>query len=389
MNSISRWLRQQRDSFLLGAMLIIMSGGIYSMGSVYSWFTQEPALTIIEHGGAGDSLRSIPEGALKIESVIRLPLDYPVYTFEVADHQTILINRSSDALSGIRLSALQIEDGEVSDIADNVDYGIVMRPDQQVIYIQYGEDWDSSKRYVYNWRQKQSVPSPASSVNPLQVVGDQYMLSFGGDTFKLLKLLPDGTSRDSWTFGYEQLIQAIASAAGTSADQVFIDFESISTLQSPEGEEYLYMMAMNEEKYGIYRLNLKDMSQAEELMNNPSGLQFTLLEDGMMLLSGAYEGRSGLYLYDLSLGTAKLLTEAQIRNYAINLENGRLAYFTEQDSRNELHVAYLEDGELMSDTVIYRNIDNMYELKLYDNYLFVSSAVLERTELYRFTISGW
>jgi len=386
MNSISRWLRQRRDGLLLGAMLIIMSAGIYSMGSIYSWFTQEPSLTIIEPGGAGDSLRSAPEGALKIESVIRLPLDYPVYTFEVADHQTILLNRSSDALSGIRLSALQVEDGEVSDIADNVDYGIVMSPDQQIIYIQYGENWDESKTYTYNWREQQSVAAPTSALNPLQVIGENYLLSFGGDTFKLL---PDGTSEELRTFGYEQLVQATAAAAGSSADQVFIDFESISVLQSAEGEEYLYMMAMNEEKYGIYRFDLKDMSQAEELLSNTNSLQFTLLEDGMMLLSGAYEGRSGLYLYDLSLGTAKLLTEAQIRNYVINLDNGRLAYFTEHDSRNELHVAYLEDGKLMSDTVIYRNIDNMYELKLYDNYLFVSSAVLERTELYRFTISGW
>lgn len=60
-----------------------------------------------------------------------------------------------------------------------------------------------------------------------------------------------------------------------------------------------------------------------------------------------------------------------------------------QNQKSELHVAYLNDSKLSSDTVIYRNIDNFTNLKWNNDELFAVGSTMDKSELYRFSFRAW
>ena len=62
---------------------------------------------------------------------------------------------------------------------------------------------------------------------------------------------------------------------------------------------------------------------------------------------------------------------------------------TLEDQKNELHIAFLNDQSLSSDTVIYRNINHFIKLKWFEEELFLVTSSTSKSELYRFSFKAW
>ncbi|WP_133304956.1 hypothetical protein [Paenibacillus pinisoli] len=389
----SRLWRSQRDLLLLGFILLIFVGGIYCIGDLYQQGKDGSQLTTISKEEVENQLQAMPNNTFRIDSVVRLYLDYPVYAFDVADERTVILNRPSSAFSGIKLSRLQVEDNELADIADNVEFGVVLSPDRnQLLYTQYDKDSDNQHNYMYQLKDKHIIETHHFPNEPLVYAGKNQLIGFNGNNFTLFETNGSSSATLQQTYGYDEMVSMIADISEQiSPDEIFIMIDM--TAVDPEGSSQsgFYVLAQVGERSGIYRFHVSgDEKQVEEIIVSTYLQQFNFYGDTSMLLQGTIGDTTGLYSFNLEDRSYKLLKEGDIWNYAIDDGYSRIAYLTGKDNRNnELHVAYLEDEVLVSDTVIYRNIDNLFMLSWYDKYLFATSYAINQTELYRFTLSGW
>jgi hypothetical protein len=109
-----------------------------------------------------------------------------------------------------------------------------------------------------------------------------------------------------------------------------------------------------------------------------------------MLIQGMINNEQGLYRYRADTKKFELLVKGPIWSFDLDEEESRIAYFlTLEGQKNEVHIAYLNDRKLGSDTVIYRNIDYFIKLKWNDSNLFVVGSSMEKSELYRFSFRAW
>lgn len=65
--------------------------------------------------------------------------------------------------------------------------------------------------------------------------------------------------------------------------------------------------------------------------------------------------------------------------------DGTRGLFLYDSSNNELHVTYLRNDTLQSDTIIYRNVQDFYQLTWLEDSLFVAGSTRDTSEIYRFT----
>ncbi|MEK3786531.1 hypothetical protein [Paenibacillus sp. FSL K6-1230] len=107
----------------------------------------------------------------------------------------------------------------------------------------------------------------------------------------------------------------------------------------------------------IYRYALQDAKDDELFIRAEEILQYSLLNNGDIMLMGRVDGTRGLFLYD--------------------------------SSNNELHVTYLRNDTLQSDTIIYRNVQDFYQLTWLEDSLFVAGSTRDTSEIYRFTFKVW
>ena len=125
----------------------------------------------------------------------------------------------------------------------------------------------------------------------------------------------------------------------------------------------------------LYRVSLEDEHEVKAYAAMEDIQQYKLLKNGDMLIGNdeiTYRGCIGIAAeeqYDL-------LLQGTIWSFDRDADESRIAYFFPMDSqnqKNELHVAYLNDSKISSDTVIYRDIDNFISLKWNDDELFAVS----------------
>ena len=118
--------------------------------------------------------------------------------------------------------------------------------------------------------------------------------------------------------------------------------------------------------------------------------QFRVLKNGDILVQGTVNKVPGLFIYQAASKRFDLLMKGNIWSFDLNEDESRIAYFTAlENQKNELHMAYLDGDKLLSDTVVYRNIDNFVNLKWNGDNLFVVSSSMEKSEIYRFTFRAW
>ncbi len=374
-----------RSGLLMAGLLLLFVGGIYGISSLYTLGKPDVHTFILPAGQPASSLGEVPRSTFKIESVIRQSLPYPIYMFQAMDDNTIVLNRPGKSLSGIKLSLLKMEENEVNDIAANVDYGITPTSDyKQVVYASYGKNWDEMQMYTYNLATGESSSFSKLGFYLLSFIDDH---SYIGVDIKQPELIHFIDQQQREFISYEDLTRFIAKASGSKIESDVFLFEDF---QVSSDKQAVYFSAKIQNGYGIYRYELEGSNHVTEIATSEEIHQFIELNTGNFLIVGSVQGKSGLFVFNQTSGSHKLLKEGAVWNIELDKERSRLAFLSVKENLdNELHAAYLEEDELVADTVIYRNIEGVQQLQWHDNQLFLSSSSAESGELYRFTLNAW
>lgn len=380
--------RKNRDRLMLSGLLIAFVSGIFGIGSLFSLGNLKPRTVILPSEQFNSRLAPPPSSTIQIESATKIPNDFAIFDFEVVDRNTIILNQSEPSYSGLQLSLLHLDDNEVKNIASNTDYGVAISPDhKKIIYSQYraGQAQKTSYEYVIESGKRRKLPNDNSYYRVF--VGNESYIGQDDLLFKQVDL-SQGTSHIIYT--HEELMDMFTGPKqGKSSNDTFIVMD---VLQVSEDLRQFYMLVMLKDKYAIYRVSLEDGHEVKAYAAMDDILQFKLLKNGDMLIQGTMNKIQGLYRYRAAQEQYDLVLKGSIWNFELDADESRVAYFFPMDNQNqksELHVAYLNDSKLSSDTVIYRNIDNFTNLKWNDDELFAVGSTMDKSELYRFSFRAW
>ncbi|MDQ0722452.1 hypothetical protein QF049_003713 [Paenibacillus sp. W4I10] len=380
--------RKNRDRLMLSGLLIAFVSGIFGIGSLFSIANLKPRTVILPGEQFNSRLAPPPSSTIQIESATKIPNDFAIYDFEVVNRNTIILNQPDSSYSGIQLSLLHLDDNEVKNIAGNTDYGVAISPDlKKIIYSQYraGQAQKTTYEYVIQTGDRRKLPNDNSYYRVF--AGNESYIGQDDLLFKQVDL-NNGTSQVIYT--HEELMSMfMGSSQVKSSNDTFI---IIDALEVSKDLKQVYVLVMLKDKYAIYRVSLDDKHEVTAYAAMEDIQQFKLLKNGDMLIQGTVNKVQGLYRYRAAEGQYDLLLQGSIWSFDLDADESRIAYFFPMDSqnqKNELHVAYLNDSKISSDTVIYRNIDNFISLKWNDDELFAVSSSVDKSEMYRFSFRAW
>ncbi|MEK4074879.1 hypothetical protein [Paenibacillus sp. FSL M7-0656] len=380
--------RKNRDRLMLSGLLIAFVSGIFGIGSLFSLGNLKPRTVILPSEQFNNRLAPPPSSTIQIESATKIPNDFAIFDFEVLDRNTIIFNQPEFSYSGLKLSLLHLDDKEVKNIAANTDYGVTISPDhKKIIYSQYraGQTQKTTYEYIIQSGERRKLPYDNSYYRVF--VGNESYIGQDDLLFKQVDL-SQGTSHVIYT--YEELMSMFTGPKqGKGSSDTFIVMD---VLQVSEDHQQFYILVMLKDKYAIYRVSLEDEHEVKAYAAMEDIQQYKLLKNGDMLIQGTMNKVQGLYRYHAAEEQYDLLLQGSIWSFDLDADESRIAYFFPMDSqnqKNELHVAYLNDSKISSDTVIYRNIDNFISLKWNDDELFAVSSSVDKSEMYRFSFRAW
>lgn len=373
---------------MLSGLLIAFVSGIFGIGSLFSLGNLKPRTVILPSEQFNSRLAPPPSSTIQIESATKIPNDFAIFDFEVLDRNTIIFNQPEFSYSGLKLSLLHLDDKEVKNIAANTDYGVTISPDhKKIIYSQYraGQTQKTTYEYIIQSGERRKLPYDNSYYRVF--VGNESYIGQDDLLFKQVDL-SQGTSHVIYT--YEELMSMFTGPKqGKGSSDTFIVMD---VLQVSEDHQQFYILVMLKDKYAIYRVSLEDEHEVKAYAAMEDIQQYKLLKNGDMLIQGTMNKVQGLYRYHAAEEQYDLLLQGSIWSFDLDADESRIAYFFPMDSqnqKNELHVAYLNDSKISSDTVIYRNIDNFISLKWNDDELFAVSSSVDKSEMYRFSFRAW
>ncbi|MEK4524827.1 hypothetical protein CXK86_23995 [Paenibacillus sp. BGI2013] len=380
--------RKNRDRLMLSGLLIAFVSGIFGIGSLFSLGNLKPRTVILPSEQFNSRLAPPPSSTIQIESATKIPNNFAIFDFEVLDRNTIIFNQPEFSYSGLKLSLLHLDDKEVKNIAANTDYGVTISPDhKKIIYSQYraGQTQKTTYEYIIQSGERRKLPYDNSYYRVF--VGNESYIGQDDLLFKQVDL-SQGTSHVIYT--YEELMSMFTGPKqGKGSSDTFIVMD---VLQVSEDHQQFYILVMLKDKYAIYRVSLEDEHEVKAYAAMEDIQQYKLLKNGDMLIQGTMNKVQGLYRYHAAEEQYDLLLQGSIWSFDLDADESRIAYFFPMDSqnqKNELHVAYLNDSKISSDTVIYRNIDNFISLKWNDDELFAVSSSVDKSEMYRFSFRAW
>ncbi|PRA02750.1 MULTISPECIES: hypothetical protein [unclassified Paenibacillus] len=380
--------RKNRDRLMLSGLLIAFVGGIFGIGSLFSIGNLKPRTVILPSEQFNSRLAPPPSSTIQIESATKIPNDFAIFDFEVVDRNTIILNQLESSYSGLQLSLLHLDDNEVKSIASNTDYGVAISPDhKKIIYSQYraGQAQKTTYEYVIESGERRKLPNDNSYYRVF--TGNESYIGQDDLSFKQVDL-SKGTNQVIYT--YDELMGMFTGPRqGKGSSDTFIVMD---VLQVSEDLKQFYMLVMLKDNYAIYRVSLEDEHEVKAYAAMEDIQQFKLLKNGDMLIQGTMNKVQGLYRYRAAQEQYDLVLQGSIWNFELDADESRIAYFYPMDNqnlKNELHIAYLNDSKFSSDTVIYRNIDNFINLKWKDDELFAVGSTMDKSEMYRFSFRAW
>ncbi|WP_334075214.1 hypothetical protein [Paenibacillus sp. A14] len=371
-----------RNKLILAGILMAGVGGIYSLDNLFNLIYIQPRTIELPGSQFDNSLPLKPGDAFSIESATKLPNDFAVYNFEALNHNTLVLNRADSSYTGMKLSLLHLDDNRVKDIDSSVLYNTFSFWNSTLIYSRYRSN-QTQETYAYDPVSGQKKRLLSDKAFLMNRVGDEMYIGFDGSTYRLFDLK---TGKKEMLFTYEQLQEEIAKAAGIKAKDVY----PISYISPGPDDHQAYMLVQLGEHSGIFRYSLKGNPDGTLLTKADEIVDFQVLKNGDLLVRGTVAHVQGLYRYHSRSGAYELLKQGPIWGVQIDEEQFRLAYLLGTDKQtNEVHVAYLQDTGLASDTVVYRNIDQFLKLSWKGDDLFVLGSSMDNSEIYRFTFRPW
>ncbi|KQY91172.1 hypothetical protein ASD24_23955 [Paenibacillus sp. Root52] len=382
----SGFWRNQRDRLMLFGLLIVFACGIFGIGSLFSIGNLKPRTVILPSEQFNSALAPPPSSTIQIESATKIPNDFGIYDFDVVDRNTLVVNGPEKSYTGLKLSLLSLDDNKVKDIGGNTDYGVFLSPDRKkLVYSQYRSGQVQRTTFSYELGTGERSKFGQDNSYYRTFVGNSTYIGQDELAFSQMNM---STGKARVIYTHQELMSVLKDASDVkNASDTFIVMDVFEV--SPDLKQ-AYILVMLKDSFAIYRISLEDDHEVSMVMKMKDIQQFRLLKNGDMIVQGEDNNVQGLYRYTAEQGQLHLLLKGTYWNFDLDADESRLAYVIPMDNQNnEVHIAYLNDNELSSDTVIYRNIENFMKLKWYDDELFVVGSSLDKSELYRFSFRAW
>jgi hypothetical protein len=375
-------LGNYRHFMLLGLLLLIFILGFYGLSSIYALSSIDSRTVVLNSSQFNTSLTSRNTEAFEIKAVTKLTNSYPIFDLQVQDHNKVILNVPDHSVSGFKIAMLHLDNNQLSVIAENVEYEITLTPDaKQLIYSKLGNGWESLGTNVYSLELNKDLKQlrDNNSYSKFFIDHERYLGLSGSDI--ILTNISTGEIQQLIT--YDQLLELIGTATGSSnLNEITIRWDIIQKA----GQNKVYFLADLNSSFGIFEMDLKNTSKVKLVTSGKEINQFLVMNNGDLVLQGKINNTDGLFLYNQEAGQFKLLKEGIITNYAMQSDESRIAYFMlNSNQTGDLHAAYLDNGSLDSDTVIYQNIQSVQTMKWHEDDLFVTGSQLSKSEIYRFT----
>ncbi|WP_145407221.1 hypothetical protein [Paenibacillus xylanexedens] len=382
----SGFWRNQRDRLMLSGLLIVFACGIFGIGSLFSIGNLKPRTVILPSEQFNSALAPPPSSTIQIESATKIPNDFGIYDFDVVDRNTMVVNGPEKSYTGLKLSLLSLDDNKVKDIGSNTDYGVFLSPDRKkLVYSQYRSGQVQRTTFGYDLSTGERSKFGQDNSYYRTFVGNSTYIGQDELAFSQMNL---STGKARVIYTHQELMSMLTNASdvkNTSDTFIVMDVFEVS----PDWKQ-VYFLVMLKDSFAIYRISLEDDHEVTRVMKMKDIQQFRLLKNGDMIVQGEDNNVQGMYRYNAEQGQLHLLMKGTYWNFDLDADESRLAYVIPMDNQNnEVHIAYLNDNELSSDTVIYRNIENFMKLKWNDDELFVVGSSLDKSELYRFSFRAW
>ncbi|RRJ61807.1 hypothetical protein EHV15_01565 [Paenibacillus oralis] len=378
--------KKYRDMFLVTVLLAVFVGGIFGVGSMFEIGGSKLRTVILPGEQFNSSLVSPPNSTVQIEAAIKRPNDFAIYDFEVADQNTLILSRPENSYTGIKISMLKLDDNHVKDLATNTEYGVALSPDQEkMIFSEYRSAQAQRTTYEYDIKSGQRRKLANDNFYFRRYFGNDTYIGYDILVFRMIDL---STGKKRLLYSDEEIKNLVAKENHIpNPDEVWILPDS---MEFSRDLQYFYALVGGDNKFMVYRFSVNDRNNVVAYTPADEIQQFRVLKNGDLLVQGIVNKVQGLFIYRNASKRFDLLMKSNIWSFDLNEDESRIAYFTVlENQKNELHMAYLEGGKLLSDTVVYRNIDNFVNLKWNGDNLFVVSSSMEKSEIYRFTFRAW
>ncbi|MEW9698621.1 hypothetical protein [Paenibacillus sp. SI8] len=383
MSRSSSW-REYRHYWVLGVLLILFIFGFYGLGSMYALSNVKTKTVVLSSDQFKSSLATLTNTAFEVEAVTKLTNDYEAYALQVVDHNSVIFQMPDKSYRGLKLAVLHLDDNQLVEISKSSEFGITLTPDaKQLIYFKTENRETAPKTYIYDLQANKQLKKMDYyfESNIFFMDNEQYM-GFSKNYFTLSNVT---TGEIQPLISYEGL-KNLLQTASDSKDPVPLDFKK------GERPNLVYFLAEYKGGTGIFTMDLNHTNQVDLTIQGEAINQFEILNNGDLLLQGKIEKKEGLFLYEKAAKKFHLLQEGTISNFALDADEKRIAYVVVHNNQNigypqtgDLHAAYLDQGSLDSDTVIYRNISPVQSLIWRQNDLFSSSSQINKSEIFRFT----
>ncbi|QQZ59121.1 hypothetical protein JI735_20730 [Paenibacillus sonchi] len=372
-----------RQYIILSLLLLAFILGFYGLGGIYALSSISSRTVVLENSEFNTSLTSRVPEIFEIKGVTKLTNDFPIYDLQVLDHNNVIFQvPDTNSFSDAKIAELHLDNNQLSDIAENAGYGMILTPDaKQLIYTKAENIDGNSKIYMYNLELKKETKQIGNYLSYYQLfIDNERYFGFTGSEFTLNNVT---TSKVQQLLSYDQLLQLLADASGSSNLK---GITIIAELTQKANQDEVYLLADINNKSVIFALNLNNTNKVKLVAQGEQIGQFLVMKNGNLLVQGKIENKDGLFLYNQGTGKYKLLQEGFITNLALHSDESRIAYFlVNSNQMSDLHTVNLDNESLNSDTVIYRNIPSVQTMKWYQDDLFISGSQLNKSEIYRFT----
>ncbi|WP_434752698.1 hypothetical protein [Paenibacillus amylolyticus] len=378
--------RKHRDKLMLSGLLIAFVGGIFGIGSLFSMGQLKPRTVILPGEQFNSRLAPPASSTIQIESATKIPNDFVIYDFDIADRNTIVVNSTERSYSGLRLLKLHLDDNQVKEISNNTDFGVVLSPDRtKLVYAQYRSGQAQRTAFMYDVKSDERSKLGKENAYYRQLLSNDMSISHDERGFIQTDLK---TGKEQILFSDEAMMKKVG--VETHEDQTGKNYIVIDSFEISQNLKQAYVLVMHKDDFAVYRVSLKKNPDVSLYLRLKDIQQYHLLKNGDMIFQGEVNQVQGLYRYQAAKNKLSLLAKGTFWNFDLSADESRIAYVnTLENQKNELHIAFLNDQNLSSDTVIYRNINHFIKLKWFEEELFLASSTTSKSELYRFSFKAW
>ncbi len=348
MNLFKRYLNYIIFALILGLFI----SGFYALIYIYALNTRSPKTVVIKSSSLNDTSSANSKVDLQIKSVNKLDSAYNISNSVIIDNSTLAfttIKQEDDEYNG-EICDFNIDTNTISEIDNKLAKGLHVLPDKKgLIYYVSDDENSDSKTYLYDFESKKISKTFDGSVCEIAPDGSTY-IGMSKDSLFIQNI---NTGERKNLISIKEFVQEAGLNLKINLDYLekMEDLKLRNFKFSLDGKR-IYFIGTHENEFALYMINLENNNSLEVLVigNITDSIP---LKDGNLIFYGNINGDYGMYLYSINTREYKLLANSNISSLDVITE-GKVAYISSNNEGiNELHIAYLNNDIIESDTRVY------------------------------------